>query len=326
MVSQNHSLTQPLSAELTALCEEFQCAVKLNVPMDKYTSTRVGGTADVLILTKNADELAKVIVRLWDMDLPYVLLGGCSNILVSDRGIREVVIINRARGLGSVKFDMESDPPVIHADAAVNFGLLARKAGQLGLSGLEWASGIPGTLGGAIVGNAGAHGGEIAGNLLMADILQRNRNGQNQLPSIASWTNEQFEFKYRSSVLKKMSNEAIVLNGVLQVSIQDTNIIQKKSKTQMDYRKRTQPPGASMGSIFKNPSGDYAGRLIEQAGLKGAQIGGAQISPLHANFFINTGKAKAIDIYNLIRLAQNSVLEKFGILLELEIELVGDWQ
>lgn len=326
MVDTDQSLTQPYSIEISALREEFKDAVKLNVPMAKYSSTRVGGKADVLILTTNAAELEKVITRLWSIDLPYIILGGCTNILISDRGIREVVILNRARGLKGIEVNFMKDPPVIKADSAVNFGLLARKAAQLGLSGLEWANGIPGTLGGAIAGNAGAHGSEIANSLLVADILQRNRNRQTQLPSIVTWTNEQFEFGYRSSIIKKMRGEAIILNAVLQVNRADANIIQEKTQDLVAYRQRTQPPGASMGSMFKNPAGDYAGRLIEQAGLKGAQAGGAQISQVHGNFFINSGNASATDILNLIRMAQKTVFENSGIHLELEIELIGDWK
>ncbi len=320
------TVLQSFTQEITALREEFKHAVKINAPMAKYTSARVGGKADVLIFTSNADELAKVVTRLWEFDLPFVILGGCSNILVSDGGIREVVVLNRARGVNAAIFDLQKDPPVIEADSAVNFGLLARKAAQKGLSGLEWATGIPGTLGGAIVGNAGAHGSEIATNLVVADILQRNQNKQTQLPICSPWSNQQFEFGYRSSILKKMRGEAIVLKAVLQVSRESPDIIQEKIQDLIAYRRQTQPPGASMGSMFKNPAGDYAGRLIEKAGLKGIQVGGAQISPLHANFFINSGQASATDILNLIRLAQKTVFEKNGVNLELEIELIGEWQ
>jgi UDP-N-acetylmuramate dehydrogenase len=312
--------------EIAALQEEFAHAVRFNAPMAKYSSARVGGTADVLILTSNADELAKVISRLWEFDLPFVILGGCSNILVSDNGIKDVVVLNRARGMNAISFDLQKDPPSIQADAAVSFGLLAREAAQKGLSGLEWAAGIPGTLGGAIVNNAGAHGSDIAACLVVADILQRNRNKQSQLPIISTWSNEQFEFSYRSSILKKVKGEAIVLKAVLQANKESPDTIMEKIRELTAQRRKTQPPGASMGSMFKNPAGDYAGRLIEQAGLKGVQVGGAQISPLHANFFINTGDASAADVFELVQLAQKTVFEKSGIHLELEIELIGDWQ
>jgi UDP-N-acetylmuramate dehydrogenase len=326
MLNTRPTVFQSFNREITALREEFTHAVRFDAPMAKYTSARVGGNADVLILTSNADELAKVVSRLWKFDLPFVILGGCSNILVSDSGIRDVVVLNRARGMHAVNFDLEKDPPLIQADAAVSFGLLAREAAYKGLSGLEWAAGIPGTLGGAIVNNAGAHGSNVAASLVVADILQRNRNKQSQLPIISTWSNDQFEFGYRSSILKNMRGEAIILKAVLQANRESPDLIMEKIREFTASRRETQPPGASMGSMFKNPTGDYAGRLIEEAGLKGVQVGGAQISPRHANFFINTGDASAQDVFCLIQLAQKTVYEKSGIHLELEIQLIGEWQ
>jgi UDP-N-acetylmuramate dehydrogenase len=325
MLNTRPTVLQSFNREITALREEFGHAIKLNTPMAKYTSARVGGNADVIILTSNADDLAKVICRLWDFDLPFVILGGCSNVLVSDNGIREVVVLNRARGKDAISFDLQKDPPMIQADAAVGLGLLAREAAQNGLSGLEWATGIPGSLGGAIVNNAGAHGSDMAASLVMANILQRNQNNQSQLPIYSKWYNQQFEFGYRSSVLKKMRGEAIVLTAVLQAIKESPEIIKQRIREFTAYRRKTQPPGASMGSIFKNPPGDYAGRLIEQAGLKGVQVGGAQISPIHGNFFINTSEACAKDVFDLIQLTQKKVFEKSGIHLDLEIELIGEW-
>lgn len=311
--------------EIAALREELSQAMQINAPMAKYSSARVGGKADVLIATTNAEELTNVVRRLWEYDMPFTILGGCSNVLVSDNGVGEVVVLNRARGMSGAIFNLQEDSPMIHADSALGFGLLAREAAQRGLSGLEWATGIPGTLGGAIVGNAGAHGSEISASLVVANILQREENRQTQLPIISKWSNQQFEFGYRSSILKKRRGEAIVVSADLKMCIESPEMIQEKIQSFAAYRRKTQPPGASMGSMFKNPPGDYAGRLIEQAGLKGTQVGGAQISPLHANFMINLGEASASDFYQLIRLAQKKVAEKFGVNLELEIQLIGDW-
>ncbi|MBN1538077.1 MAG: UDP-N-acetylmuramate dehydrogenase [Anaerolineales bacterium] len=319
------NILQSFPQEISALRGEFAQAVKIDAPMAKYSTARVGGKADVLIVTSNADELTQVVRRLWDFDLPFIILGGCSNVLVSDGGIREVVVLNRARGLSAASFDLNSDPPLVHADAAVSISLLAREAVQKNLSGLEWAMGIPGTLGGAIVGNAGAYGSSIANSLVMADILQRNPNKQSILPVITTWSNQQFEFDYRSSILKKMRGETVVLRADLQVTNESPDIIQERIQGLKAYRRKNQPSGASLGSMFKNPTGDYAGRLIEQAGLKGFRVGGAQISPTHANFIINTKDASAMDIYELVCIAQNRVAEKFGIDLELEIQLIGEW-
>jgi UDP-N-acetylmuramate dehydrogenase len=244
-----------------------------------------------------------------------VIVGGGSNILVSDSGIRELVIINRAR---QVAFDQISDPPTVWAGSGTNFGLVARQAASRGLSGLEWAAGIPGTVGGAVFGNAGAHGYDVAGNLLVAEILHREYGR-------ANWSVDQFEFDYRSSLLKRDRIDSVILSARFKLE----NCEPKTAQARMDeygaYRRRTQPPGASMGSMFKNPPGNYAGRLIEATGLKGTRIGDAQISDLHANFFINHGEASAADIYALIQLARKQVEDEFGVELELEIELIGDW-
>lgn len=308
--------------ELGPLSDVFGRRIRLQVPLVRYTASRVGGPADVLLEVDSADELARATMILWKLELPFVIIGGGSNVLVSDLGIREVVLINRARAL---RFDEVSQPPTIWAESGANFGALARQAASHGLSGLEWAAGIPGTLGGAIVGNAGAHGGEVADNLLVAEILQQQTLMQDDVPEPQKWPAEKFEFTYRSSVLKQRSSHTVVLSATMRLAYDSEEEIQAKMAQFVDYRHRTQPPGASMGSMFKNPPGDYAGRLIEAAGLKGTRIGDAQISDKHANFFINQANASASDIYALISLAQRSVFDKFGVRLDLEIELVGDW-
>jgi len=227
------------------------------------------------------------------------------------------VIINRAR---RIQFDLESFPPTAWAESGANFGLLARQAASRGLSGLEWAAGVPGTVGGAVYGNAGAHGSDVAATLQVAEILHRTAYGiQRQI-----WPARRFEFTYRSSLLKREKPEAVVLTARFNFQPGEADAIQARMDELNDYRRRTQPPGASMGSIFKNPPGDFAGRLIEAAGLKGTRIGGAEISPVHANFFINHENATASDVIKLIKLARSTVAEKFGIDLELEIELIGE--
>ena len=308
--------------ELGPLSDVFGRRLRFQVPLVRYTASRVGGPADVLLEVDSADELAQAAMILWKLEFPFVIIGGGSNVLVSDLGIREVVLINRARAL---RFDDASQPPSVWAESGANFGALARQAASHGLSGLEWAAGIPGTLGGAIVGNAGAHGGEVADNLLVAEILQQQTLMQDDVPQPQKWPAEKFDFTYRSSVLKQRPSYTVVLSATMRLAYASKEEVQAKMAQFVEYRHRTQPPGASMGSMFKNPPGDYAGRLIEAVGLKGIRIGEAQISDKHANFFINQGKASASDIYALIYLAQRSVFDKFGVRLDLEIELVGDW-
>ncbi len=312
----------------TAMRELFGDRVMLDVPLARYTSARVGGCVDAMIVVKSRAELLEVVTKMWMRGIPFVLLGGGSNVLISDKGIRGVVIHNRARRM---RFDLTSDPPKVWAESGANLGLIARKAAQYGFSGLEWAVSIPGTLGGAIVGNAGAHGKDIAGSLIVAEILHRNcLDGFPASKAINSWCIEKwsvdrFEFGYRTSVLKRKIYEGVVLSADLRLEASTPERVQERTEEFRAYRKCTQPVGASVGSMFKNPSGDYAGRLIEAAGLKGTSIGGAEISPIHANFFVNRGDATADDIRKLIDLVKSEVAKKFGINLELEIELLGEW-
>lgn len=322
--------------------------LEMDMLLSRYTAARVGGPAGGLIQAKSADDLAEITSSLWKMEIPFVIIGGGSNILVSDRGLDGIAVLNKAR---RVRFDLKHSPPQVWAESGANFGSLARQAATRGLSGLEWAAGIPGTLGGAISGNAGAHGGDTAGNLRLADILHRvvletpRKNGHTTAHNIIreKWTAERFQFSYRSSVIKETLRKpvetrpsgaagtisstpnTIVLAAWLDLEKSTREAVNAKMDEYLNYRQTTQPPGASMGSMFKNPPGDFAGRLIEAVGLKGAQVGKAQISPLHGNFFINRGGASASDVRQLINLAQDRVADTFGVDLELEIELVGDW-
>jgi UDP-N-acetylmuramate dehydrogenase len=159
----------------------------------------------------------------------------------------------------------------------------------------------------------------------VAEILQQQTLMQDDVPQPQKWPAEKFDFTYRSSILKQRPSYTVVLSATMRLAYASKEEVQAKMAQFVEYRHRTQPPGASMGSMFKNPPGDYAGRLIEAVGLKGTRIGEAQISDKHANFFINQGNASASDIYALINLVQRSVFDKFGVRLDLEIELVGDW-
>lgn len=300
---------------LSELRHVFGDQLQHDEPLARFTSSRIGGPADFLLTAESADDLAEFVSRLWTMDVPFQMLGGGSNVLISDAGIRGVIVLNKAR---NVEFDPDSSPPTVWAESGSNFGALARQAAQKGMSGLEWAAGIPGTIGGAIFGNAGAHGGDITSNLMLAEILHRNQGRQ-------KWTLDQFEYSYRSSVLKRHMGQAVILSATLRLEKGDPIAIEKTLDENVDFRRKTQPPGASMGSMFKNPPDDFAGRLIEEAGLKGTRVGEAEISSLHGNFFVNHGGATAQDVYTLIRQAAQRVKEKFGIELELEIQLMGDW-
>ena len=307
---------------LQELGEKFGARLGRDVPLARYTAARLGGPAQALLEAQTLDELVELISFCWKESFPYTLLGDGSNILVSDAGVCGLVIINRTR---QIRFDEQSDPVLVWAESGANFGVLARQAAQRGLSGLEWAAGIPGTLGGAVVGNAGAHGGELARNLRLAEILHRMDAGRVGEAQREEWPVDKLEYTYRSSLLKRNPGKCVVLAGLLGLQRGDPRAIRERMDELVAYRRRTQPPGASTGSMFKNPPGDYAGRLIEAAGLKGVRVGDAQISPLHANFFINLGNATAADFYALIQQARQTVADKFALQLDLEIELIGEW-
>lgn len=287
-----------------------------NVPLSSYTTARVGGPADAMIAVGSGEELEHAVRVLWELEVPFFILGSGSNLLVSDRGIRGVVILNRAH---QIKIDATGNPPSVWAESGANLGTIARRAGLRGLGGLEWAATIPGTLGGAIYGNAGAYGGDLSSVLIMAEILHRVNGRQ-------FWTPDKLEYGYRTSVLKREPGQAVILAARLRLQPSSPEVVKATIAELSARRRNNQPPGASLGSMFKNPPGDFAGRLIEAAGLKTTRCGGVQVSQEHANFFVNDESATASDYWQLIQLVQRTVQEKFNVALELEIELLGDWE
>jgi UDP-N-acetylmuramate dehydrogenase len=299
------------------------------VPLSRYTTSRIGGPADVLIEASSVDDLKQIVIAARKASLPIFILGGGANVLVSDAGVRGLTIVNKAR-----RIEFQTDNRV-SCESGTILPTLARECGARGLGGLEWALGVPGTIGGAVVGNAGAHGRDIAASLVSASIL-------NERDEVVEWSKEEFEYEYRSSRIKRAvssksqvagnkekyairSTQYVILTATFQLMPAARSELEKHANEFTDYRRQTQPTGASIGSMFKNPPGDYAGRLIEAAGLKGKRIGSAEISTLHANFFVNLGDGRASDVFALIHLAHDAVKAKFGVDLELEVELVGEW-
>ena len=287
--------------------------VKENVLLAPYTSARIGGPADIFVVADDVAELARIVKLLWKQEMPFTILGGGSNVLVSDKGIRGVVVMNRAK---AVRFH-GGDQPSVAVESGVVFSNLANRCASKSFAGLEWAATVPGTIGGAVYGNAGAFGGDMAGNLIWAELLTDT--------SREKFTVDQMGYGYRTSLLKRGELKAIVLS--VELSLKNSTKEEAVVKIQQfsAHRKATQPPGASMGSMFKNPNGDYAGKLIEASSLKGTRIGNAEISPLHGNFFINHANTRAEDIRALVELVQKTVKEKQDVDLEMEIEFVGDW-
>jgi UDP-N-acetylmuramate dehydrogenase len=260
----------------------------------------------------------------WRHGVPWRLLGGGCNVLVADGGVRGLVIVNRAARI-------EFDGTMARAETGAQLAVLAREAVERGLAGLEWAAGLPGTVGGAVVGNAGAFEGNVAGVLRSAAVLELD-GGVVERP--AEW----FEFEYRGSRIKGAGEQGsrgaeeraggghVVLAATFELEPGESKTLAAQASDILEWRRTRHPAGATMGSTFKNPPDSHAGYLIEQAGLRGCRIGGAQISELHGNFFMNAGGATAADVLALIEHVRAEVQQQFGVELELEIELVGSWR
>lgn len=291
--------------------------LQTDVRLARYTTARVGGPVRWFAESRSAAELAADARFLWDHALPFFVLGNGSNVLVSDRGWEGLALYNQAK---SVTFDVsDAAHPLLIAESGATLSTVVRLATENAMSGFEWAAGIPGTIGGAVYGNAGARGQDTSQILALAEILHRKEGD-------LSLTAEQMAYSYRSSVLKREPGQAVILSASFRLLPSSQAEVKARVEEFNSLRRNSQPAGASMGSTFKNPAGDYAGRLIEAAGLKGTKIGGVTVSPVHANFLINDGSANAEDYHQLISLIQKTISEKFSVTLALEIELLGEWQ
>ncbi len=300
---------------LAQLREVFGDRLQENVRMENYATMNVGGPADALLIATSADELADIVRKLWEMNLPAKVLGSGSNLLVSDKGIRAVVVINHAH---TIRVNLKSDPITVKAESGALMVNVGKKLALWSLTGMEWAATIPGTVGGAVYGNAGAFGGETCRNLVSAEVLHKTEGR-------SDWLCERLEYTYRASGIKRGMLDAVILSALFNVERGNPQKIAAEIETFRQRRWKNQPPGASVGSVFRNPPDDKAGRLIEAAGLKGKKKGGAIISPRHANFIINEGGASAQDVLDLLVEARNAVKAKFDVDLIPEIEVLGDW-
>jgi UDP-N-acetylmuramate dehydrogenase len=277
----------------------------------QHTTLRLGGPAEIWVAVRSVDELVTAVTLGRAQNCPVFVYGGGANLVVGPAGIPGLAIENQAKG---VNF---ADDVALVESGTVN-PRLAQHCLSHNLSGFEWAVGVPGTVGGAVVNNAGAYGTDIAANLRRAELLTPQNE---RVWREVAW----FEYGYRTSKLKQLppAERPIVLQAEFRFQPAAPNDIRARMQGYTERRRTTQPPGATVGSMFKNPPGDYAGRLIEAVGLKGHQIGQAQISPVHANFFVNLGQAETSDVLALIDLARQKVKEKFGLELDLEIELIN---
>lgn len=295
---------------ITQLIEANVGKIMKNEPLSKHTTMRIGGPADVFISPKDISSLIKAMRIIRKNHVPWIAIGRGSNLIIADEGIRGIVI-KVDEGLDHLQINGTK----IIVGAGYSIVKLATQMSRLGLNGLAFASGIPGNIGGALYMNAGAHGSDMAQIVTKIHVLLED--------GTTTWMDkEQLQYAYRTSWLQK--NKAIVLEAELQLEVADPKMVTEIMQYNKEYRKNTQPwnfPCA--GSIFRNPLPNYAGKLIEDAGLKGYQIGGAQISSLHGNFIVNAGEATANDVFNLIAYVQKKIKEKYGIELETEVKFLS---
>lgn len=291
--------------------------VRTDEPLSRHTTFGIGGPADVYIVVTNATELEQIVLACREFDAPVFVLGSGSNILIGDGGIRGVVIENDAKALMGPEPD-EGGNVRFRAESGASFAGVARSLVRRGYAGLEWASGIPGTLGGAVVYNAGAYGGCL-GDVLQSISLINGTGATKVLPA------SELDLRYRGSVFTRGAFEhVVVLTADFIAWPGDGQALMERVQDLDSKRLAAQPRGRNAGSVFKNPPKQPAWKLIDDVGLRGHRIGDAMISDRHCNFFLNVGQASAADMSALIRLAQTRVRDQFGLSLELEVGLVGE--
>ncbi|HHY25429.1 MAG TPA: UDP-N-acetylmuramate dehydrogenase [Desulfitobacterium dehalogenans] len=281
--------------------------VEHRYPLKKLNTWRIGGLAETVCWPENEEELREIWLKCQEQGIPFRLFGRGSNVLFPDEGLTGVTVIST--GLAQSAWDSER----VRVGAGYSLARLSQEAADRGLTGLEFARGIPGTVGGAVIMNAGAHGGSIQDILEEVKIL----TPQGKLQRLAK---QEIQFGYRECSLR---DQAIILEGVFCLKSGDPDVIQATMSENLAKRKAAQPlelPNA--GSVFRNPPGDSAGRLIEKAGWKGKRLGGAQVSLKHGNFIVNQGDATAHDVLALIREIQKDVHNQFGVELKTEVRYI----
>ncbi len=285
-------------------------SAKFDEPLKRYTAWKIGGPADALLEPKSADELVAAVEVAREHDVPVTVLGGGTNVLVRDGGVRGLTI-RLAKSLTNVEIDGAS----VVADAGVLYPVLANTTAASGLAGLEFATGIPGTVGGAVYMNAGAYGSETVEVLDWADVFREGR--------IVRMKNGDLDLSYRRSLLHDHP-DWLVLRAGYTLSPGDPDELKARIKEFRAQRMNGSPNKPSCGSTFKRPPGDFPGRVIEAAGLKGTKVGNIEVSPVHANYLVNLGGGTAEDALGLIELVRETVREKLGVELESEVRVIGE--
>ncbi len=287
-------------------------AAKFDEPLGRYTAWKIGGPADALLEPLGARELIEAVEAACEHDVTVTILGGGTNVLILDGGIRGLTI-RLARALTDVTITGTS----VVADAGVLYPVLANTTAGRGLAGLEFGSGVPGTVGGAVHMNAGAYGSDTSEVLSWADVYKPETGVVERVP------NGELGLSYRRSVLHEHP-EWIVLRAAYELAPGDPGELKARIKEFRNQRMNGSPNRPSCGSTFKRPEGDYPGRVIEAAGLKGMRVGQIEVSPVHANYFVNHGGGTARDALELIENVKETVFERLGIQLELEVKILGE--
>ena len=299
-------------AESLAADRFYSLGIKplINEPMHRHTSWRIGGPAEFFIEPRDIEETKKCILLANSLNLPLTVIGNGTNLLVRDSGLPGLTM-KIGRGLKEIRVSGD----IITAEAGAALPAVAKTAMECGLGGFAWSAGIPGTIGGAVIMNAGANGGEISELIKSVKVI--NPKGQ-----IVELDKEQLGFAYRTSALQ--GSDLVVVEAAFQCRHADREAIKKQMQAFLEKRIAAQPQGyPNAGSVFKNPPGDSAGRLIEMAGLKGMRVGNAEVSAKHANWIVNLGGATADDVLSLIEIIRERVKEKFNVALQLEVRVLG---
>ena len=288
---------------LTQVLGESQ--ILQNEPMKNHTLFKIGGNADFLVQPNSVEQISRLIKLL--KDIPYLIIGNGSNLLVCDEGVRKVII-----KISNLLSKIEVNGSIIYAESGAFLSKIANVAYNTGLGGFEWAAGIPGTLGGAVIMNAGAYGGEMKGVVISTTYI--DKNGDIQKTS-------DHKFGYRTSIFE--DKKCVIIGSEISLQPKDKEEIKEYMNELSEKRHSKQPlEYPSAGSTFKRPDGLYAGKLIEDAGLRGYSIGGAKVSEKHCGFIINSGNATFNDVMNLIEYVQGKVYEQFGVKLETEVKIL----
>lgn len=318
----------------------FGKRLRAEEPLARHGTFGVGGPAEAWVTVTREDELPRLAALARERGWPLMLVGNGTNVLYADAGARGIVA---RMALNEWRIEEpEAERPLLVAGAGVSLPKLANDLAERGLAGFEWSAGVPGTIGGAVVSNAGAHGECVADTLVTARVLFAGLD--EPAPVVRALGVEELGLGYRHSRFRAarrvifgddgvpiaaprsaVEPPEMITGATFRLRHDDPAAVRARVERNKKHRRETQPPQPSAGSVFKNPDGTYSGKLIEEAGLKGTRAGRAEISPRHANFIVNTGGATAADVVALIALVRRTVRERFSIELELEVELRGDW-